>query len=134
MADEKLKRLVYTIFSDTNMLILALIAIPITIVELFTTLDTLLLIVVDWFIWFAFVMEFAAKIYVEDGLTTYIRGNKADSAISIIIIGSPIAAIATQNLFPFPVLGIARALRIFRVLGYGESIYAKNKKRKFQAA
>lgn len=127
MAEEKLKETVYYVFSDTAMLILALIAIPITIVELFTSLESPTLAFIDWIIWFVFVLEFFLKVYVEGDFTTYIKNNKAASAISIIIIASPIAAFATENLIPFPVFGIARALRIFRIIGYGGTAYSKNR-------
>ncbi len=131
MDKTELKEAVYSIFSDTKMLILALIAVPVTVLELFQ-LDPssmLLLSMIDWVIWGLFFLEFILKIVCENDYTAYIRNNKAQSALSIIIVGSPIVVILTSNLIPFPIFGLARALRIFRVLGYSDEVYAKKKKR-----
>ena len=92
----------------------------------------MILTALDWAIWFIFLLEFALKIYVEGDTTTYIRNNKLAAAISLIIVASPVAAVISDNPIPFPVFGIARALRIFRILGYGDSAHVKNKQKKIE--
>ena len=122
----EMKEKVYAIFSDNLMLLLALIAVPVTLYELVS--QSFWLTVIDWLIWFVFLLEFVLKVVVEDTLTTYIKYNKLNSAISLIIVVSPVLAIVTENLVPFPVIGLARALRIFRIFGYGDSVYTKHRK------
>jgi hypothetical protein len=121
-----LKPKVYSIFSDNVMIAVALIAVPVTLIEIFDLVPSAdpVLSVIDWAIWLVFLLEFALKLYVEDTYKTYIVNHRLDSAISIIIIGSGILAIPF-SFVPGPALGVLRLLRIFRVLAYGDKVYTK---------
>jgi hypothetical protein len=113
----KLKKKVYSALSDKRMIILALIAIPIIIAEYIIPTGTAfwIALVLDWMIWFVFLAEFVLKVYVEKDNMTYIRNNKFDSALSIIIILSPLLGLITNVVTGIPALRAIRASRLFAV-------------------
>lgn len=129
MDKAKLRQLVYGVFSDRNMLIISLLAIPIVISLFFNITGALLLLlsVLDWLIWLAFLLEFSLKLYVEDNKMEHIRKNELDSGISTVIILSPLASLFTAKLIPLPVFGVLRAvIRLLRFLAYSNKAAIKN--------
>jgi len=116
-AKEKMKKTVYTIFSDKIMIVLAVIAIPAIVAEFYfqpTSIYYLIAYVVDWFIWLAFVLEFAFKLYVENEKGQYLKSHKFDSIISVLIIVSPVIGLFANKLAALPILRIARITRLLK--------------------
>ena len=117
-AKEKLKKTVYTIFSDRVMIILAVIAIPVIAVEfvaVHTSTYYYIAYALDWLIWIAFFLEFTLKVYVETDKLAYINHHKLDSTISIVIILSPLIGVVTNAFSALPVLRLIRITRLVNV-------------------
>lgn len=90
---KNLKSKVYLIFSDTLMIALALLIIPVIIAQNFlhlTSSQTFLVTIIDWFIWLAFFLEFVLKFIVEKKKISWLITNWLDSIVSIIVIISPV--------------------------------------------
>jgi len=113
----ELRKLVYKYLSERIMIVLAIIAIPMVFVEIFTQQGSLFFNVafaIDWFIWLAFLLEFALKLYIADNKLLYIRTNKLNTLISLVIIMSPLIGLwlTSKEAEAFPIF---RALRISRL-------------------
>lgn len=119
MDKEELKRITYSVFSDTKMTILALIAVFMLAIEFLKLdpLEILIIGIVDGLILFAFFLEFVLKVYVEQDRVKYLKTHKFDSAVSIIIILSPIAALFTEQYAASTILRLFRASRILLSAG-----------------
>ena len=92
MNKENLKTIVNSIFTDTLMIFLALLVIPLILVQFFelTPLQLSIVECADWVIYGMFFLEFVMKVLVAENRIDYIKSNKLASAISLIIIVSPL--------------------------------------------
>ncbi len=103
------------IFSDTVMIALALLIIPVAIAQNLLTLSPsqeVLISVIDWIIWTAFFLEFTLKLITSEKKWHRLTSNKLDSIVSIIIILSPLLE-HVSNLFAEAAL--LRLLRLGRL-------------------
>jgi len=113
------------IFSDTVMISLALLIIPIIIAQYFLTLtpsQQVLVSAIDWFIWAAFFLEFVLKLGLAKQKIKWLAGNKLDSTTSIAIIISPILE------YFLPILAstlVLRLLRLTRLVALGAKVKRK---------
>ena len=116
MNREELRSLVYSFFSDTLMVFLALLIIPIVVAEyLFdlTATQNLVFSALAWVIYSLFFAEFILKVLVAKNKRDFIKTNKLFTAISLIIILSPILEPISELFATAPAL---RALRIVSVI------------------
>ena len=116
MASEETRKAVYTIFSDKVMIVLAAIAVPVIAAEFIFKAGSLIFMIAfaaGWLIWVLFLLEFVLKIVIEDKKSTYIKQHKLDSAISIVIILSPIVGIISSYFVTVPAVRLLRITRIF---------------------
>src|SRR3989344_9067359 len=84
---------VYAVFSDTLMIALALLVIPVLVLQNFVHLSPaqgVMVSVVDWFVWIAFFLEFVLKLLVSEKKIRWLVENKLDSVVSVIVILSPL--------------------------------------------
>ena len=112
MNREELRSSVYSFFSDTLMVFLALLIIPIVVGEyLFdlTATQNLVFSALSWVIYSLFFAEFILKVLVAENKRAFIKTNKLFTAISLIIILSPILEPISELFATAPAL---RALRI----------------------
>ena len=119
MSRENLRKTVYSIFSDSVMILLALLVIPLIIVQFVELNPTQLLIfeIIDWIIYVMFFLEFVLKVYVAENRINYIKEHKIDSIISIVIILSPLFELATVFFAEAPLLRLLRISRVIRLGG-----------------
>ena len=119
MERNTLKNYVYAIFSDTLMVFLALLIIPILILHFFelSYIQIVLLSVVDWIVYAAFFAEFVLKVGIAERKAEYIKENSLNSAISLIIILSPLLGLFTVYFVGAPLLRLIMISRIFRLGG-----------------
>lgn len=130
MEHNTFRHYVYAIFSDTLMVFLALLVIPILILPFFNLSQTqaLILEAVDVVIYAAFFLEFALKVGVEERKVDYMKANSLNSAISLIIILSPLFGFFTAYFLGAPLLRLVSASRIFRLgaaVGKAETSFRK---------
>lgn len=120
MNKEQLKSITYKVFSDTVMMILALIAVFLLALGFtrLTNTELLAIEVVDALILLAFFLEFVLKVYVEEDRVGYLKTHKFESAVSIIIILSPIAALVTEDYLAATALRLTRLSRLIRIGAY----------------
>ncbi len=121
MKIDALRRIVYSIFSDTLMVFLAILVIPIVVAQyLFdlTSTQNLIVIVADWLIYTAFFAEFILKVAVAKDKANYVKTNKLYTLISLIIILSPLLETLSALFAAAPLLRAFRivvALRLSRL-------------------
>jgi hypothetical protein len=109
---EEIRSSIYSFFSDTLMVFLALLIIPIVVGEyLFelTTTQNLVFSALAWVIYSLFFAEFILKFLVAKNKRDFIKTNKLFTAMSLIIILSPILEPISELFATAPAL---RALRI----------------------
>jgi hypothetical protein len=101
------------------MILLALLVIPLIIVQFIPVNPTQRTIFecLDWIVYGMFFLEFILKVYVAENRVNYIKQNKIDSIISIIIILSPLFEIATMYFAEAPLLRLLRISRVVRLGG-----------------
>ena len=76
MNREELKKIVYSIFSDTLMVFLALLILPIVLAEYLldlTAAQNIILSLISWLIYAVFVLEFILKLLVAENKTNFIK-------------------------------------------------------------
>lgn len=115
---ELLRSRVYTIFSDTVMIALALLIIPVIIALNFLPLTPFqhsLIITIDWLIWIAFFLEFILKLIVAEKRIKWLTDNWFDSIVSIVVILSPILENMSSIFYFAPSLRLARLSRLTRL-------------------
>ena len=116
MNKERLRGAIYSIFSDTLMVFLALLILPIVLAEYLldiTATQNVILSVISWIIYSLFVLEYILKLAVADQKIVFLKANKFYTAISLVIIMSPLLEPISQLFIAAPAL---RALRIFSAL------------------
>lgn len=125
MNTSDLRKAIYSVFSDTFMVFLALLIIPLFVAEYLldlTSTQNLIVTVANWVIYAAFFAEFALKVAVAQNKASYIKSNKLYVAISLIIIFSPllepISALfaAAPLLRAFRIVAVVRLSRIARLV------------------
>jgi hypothetical protein len=116
---ENLKTVVNSIFTDTLMIFLALLVIPLILVQFFelTPLQLSIVECADWVIYGMFFLEFVMKVLVAENRIDYIKSNKLASAISLIIIVSPLFEFVSVFFEAAPLLRLFRISRIMRLGG-----------------
>jgi hypothetical protein len=116
---ENLKTIVNSIFTDTLMIFLALLVIPLILVQFFelTPLQLSIVVCADLVIYGMFFLEFVMKVLVAENRIDYIKSNKLASAISLIIIVSPLFEFASIFFEAAPLLRLFRISRIMRLGG-----------------
>jgi hypothetical protein len=121
MNREKMKNLVYSVFSDISMIFLALLVIPVVASDFFqlTPDQQLIFSGLDWFIYAFFFLEFVLKVFVADRKSEYIRTHKLDSAISLLIIFSPLLDFVSSVFITVPALRLLRLSRLIRLVAIG---------------
>lgn len=115
---EKFRQKVYFIFSDTIMIALALLIIPVIIALNFLPLTPFqhsLIITIDWLIWIAFFLEFILKLIVAEKRIKWLTDNWFDSIVSIVVILSPILENMSSIFYFAPSLRLARLSRLTRL-------------------
>jgi hypothetical protein len=119
MSKENLRKTVYSIFSDTVMIFLAFLVIPLLIVQFMDLTPTQFLIVefLNWIVYCMFFLEFILKVYVAENRVNYLKQNKIDAIISLIIIISPIFEMITIYFAEAPLLRLLRISRVVRLGG-----------------
>lgn len=125
MGKAELKKSVYSVFSDKFMILLGIMAVPIIAGEYLLkpgSMEFLALYAADWIIWLVFLFEFILKVYVEDTMGKYIKENKLDSAVSIIIIVSPIVGIVAPYYSALPALRLIRISRLFKATNVAKAM------------
>lgn len=130
-----LKTFVYSVFSDLLMLFLAFLILPVVAIQFFyqlTDFQRIVISAVDWFVWAVFLMEFVLKVYVEKGKFAYLKANRADSIISIIIIASPALELLSGIFSGAAALRLLRAARLARLSGYAWKLRSKWRTMNFQ--
>ncbi len=113
MIKEYVRSVVYRFFSDTLMVFLALLIIPVVLAEYLlelTAAQNIVLSAVNWSIYALFVLEFILKLTVADKKVEFLKANKFYTIISIVIIVSPLLEPISYLFAATPAL---RALRIF---------------------
>ncbi len=122
MNREKLEKSIHAVFSDTLMIFLAVLVIPLLLVR-FAELNMaqkIIVDVIDWFIYGMFFLEFVMKVGVAQERRAYLKDNRLDSVISIIIIISPMFELITiyfSAVYLLRLLKISRLVRLGGVLG-----------------
>jgi hypothetical protein len=113
---ERFRQTTYSIFSDTFMVFLALLILPIVLAEYLldlTATQNVLLSAISWIIYSVFVLEFILKLAVAEKRIAFLKANKAYTAISLFIIISPLLEPISELFVATPLL---RALRIFSAI------------------
>jgi hypothetical protein len=113
---EETKKVVYSLFSEKLMILLAVLAIPAIVAEFYFKMGSIefeVALAADWFIWFMFLLEFLLKVIVE-GKFNYIKQNKLDSTISAVIIVSPIVGLIAPVYTSIPVIRLVRISKLFK--------------------
>jgi hypothetical protein len=98
------------------MVFLALLILPIVLAEYLldlTATQNVLLSTISWIIYSIFVLEFILKLAVAEKRVAFLKSNKLYTAVSIVIIISPLLEPTSQLFIAAPAL---RALRVFSVL------------------
>ncbi len=125
---------VYAVFSDTLMIALALLVIPVLVLQNFVHLSPaqgVMVSVVDWFIWIAFFLEFVLKLFVSEKKIRWLRENTLDSVVSVIVILSPLLEYSFTGFAAAPALRLlrlsrfarfARLLRVIRLVALGARV------------
>lgn len=111
------KEKVYSVFSDTLMIALALLIIPVLVVQNFLTLkptQEIIVSIIDWLIWIAFFLEFILKLFVADKKIKWLSENKLDSVVSVVVIVSPILEHSATVFAGAPLLRLLRLTRLAR--------------------
>jgi len=121
-----LRSMVEAVFSDSVMTLLALLMIPLLLIQFTLALPpeaAFALVLVDWAVWFAFLLEFTARLAVARDRLRFLGTHRLHRAIDIIIIVSPLLSLAatldpaTQHeLFVAPLLRVLRATRAIALL------------------
>lgn len=113
------------IFSDTVMIALALLIIPVAIAQNILTLthsQEVLISVIDWFIWTAFLLEFTLKLITSGKKWQWLTSNKLDSIVSIIVILSPILEHVSKIFAEAALLRLLRLGRLIRLVALGSKV------------
>lgn len=113
-----MQKRINSIFSDTLMIGLALLIIPIVIAKSFihlTTLQEIIVNSIDLIIWFIFLLEFVFKLFVNKEKMKWLTINKVDTIVSIIVILSPILEYFEHLFLGAPLLRLLRITRIIRL-------------------
>ena len=125
---------VYAVFSDTLMIALALLVIPVLALQNFVSLTSaqnIMVSVVDWIIWIAFFLEFVLKLVVSEKKIRWLRENTLDSVVSVIVILSPLLEHSFTSFAAAPALRLlrlsrfarfARLLRVIRLVALGAKV------------
>jgi len=124
MANEKkaIAKMHADIFTDERMVLLALVAVVLFFVEMIVALppfEVMVIIAIDWFVWFAFLADFTLKLYCATTPIAYARSKPLDFCVDAIIVLSPLALILTpfeQEAFLSPVLRVMRFERLVRIV------------------
>lgn len=106
------------IFSDTVMIALALLIIPVAIAQNLLTLSPsqeILISVIDWFIWIAFFLEFTLKFIAAEKRWHWLTSNKLDSIVSLIVILSPLLEFFSDLFAEAALLRLLRLGRLTRL-------------------
>jgi hypothetical protein len=127
------QRFVTTVFSDSVMVFLALLVIPLLIAEFvpLSAVQRSIVTAIDIVIYTAFFLEFVLKVAVADDRVGYLRRNAFVSAISLVIIVSPLLLevstlfIATPLLRLVSVIRLSRATRVLALSGRARSSWRK---------
>lgn len=116
--DSRFRNLVYNTFSDRRMIAVALLSLPVVILEYLSLPpeEMLMVYLLDGLIWLTFLLELAFKAYAEKSLRAYVNSHRTDSMLSIIIIISPAMLVFTPLGAAVPLL---RLFRLLRLIGYG---------------
>jgi len=116
---EQLEKRIHSLFSDTLMMFLAILVIPLIMVQFcnLTPVQETIVICIDWFIYTMFLLEFVLKVAVAENKIGYIKDNKSDSIISLIIIISPIFELFAIFFMAAPLLRLLRISRLVRLGG-----------------
>lgn len=129
-----IRNTVYSVFSDTLMIALALLVIPVLVLQNFVHLSPaqeIMVSVVDWFIWIVFFLEFVLKLIVAEKKMRWLAENKLDSVVSVIVILSPLLEYSFTSFAAAPALRLlrlsrfarfARLLRVIRLVALGAKI------------
>ncbi|MDE1823102.1 MAG: DUF4239 domain-containing protein [Candidatus Micrarchaeota archaeon] len=119
MERSRLRRLVYSVFSDTVMIFLALLVIPVFVADFFhlSPVQGLIITILDWIIYSFFLLEFLLKFYIDR--LGYVRTHRLDSAISLIIILSPLLVLLSPYFIATPALRLVRLSRLLRLVAVG---------------
>jgi uncharacterized membrane protein (DUF485 family) len=135
MSRTNLKRTVYSFFSDTLMIFLALLVIPLIVIGFFelTPPQKLIVEALDWIIYGFFCLEFVLKVYVEGHGISYLKSHKLDSAISLTIILSPVLELISFYFIATPLLRLIRISRIVRLGGLITKTQVSWRKTSFKA-
>lgn len=115
---KSLKGKVYLIFSDTMMIGLALLIIPVVLAQNFLKLtpqQQILISIIDWAIWIAFFLEFFLKLAVAERRIKWLFDNWLDSIVSVIIIVSPLFEYFFNFASAAPILRLTRLTRLIRL-------------------
>lgn len=116
MRIDAFRQKVNIIFSDTVMIALALLIIPLILAQNFLTLtqdQQVLVSAIQWFIWVAFFLEFVLKLGLAKKKIKWLAKDKLDSTVSIVIIISPILEYFLPILASTPALRLLRLTRLF---------------------
>lgn len=116
---EKLERIVYSIFTDSLMIFLAVLVIPLILVSFVNLNETqeAIIVGIDWFIYGMFLLEFALKVALAKNKFAYIKENRMDSIISLVIIISPAFELIAIYFAAAPLLRLLRISRLVRLGG-----------------
>lgn len=119
MSRDILRKTVNSIFSDTIMIFLAFMVIPLLIIQFaeLTPTQFLILEFLNWIVYGMFFLEFILKVYVAENRINYLKQNKIDALISIIIIISPVFEMITIFFAEAPLLRLLRISRVVRLGG-----------------
>lgn len=118
MDREELRKIIYSIFSDTLMVFLALLILPIVLSEYLldlTSTQNVILSTISWLIYSIFVLEFFLKLAVSEQKISFIRANKLYTFISLVIVISPLLEPISDLFAAAPFLRVLRIVSIIRL-------------------
>lgn len=133
---ENLRNLVYSVFSDTLMIFLALLIIPVLAIQFLyplTETQELVIAAIDWIIWIVFFLEFVFKVYAGKDIFEYVRANRLDSLISVIIIVSPVLELLATAFAGAALLRLLRISRLVRLAGVAGKVGTKWRRINFKS-
>ncbi|MEM3030983.1 MAG: hypothetical protein QXH27_04570 [Candidatus Micrarchaeia archaeon] len=119
-AKEELDRAVKAVFNEHAMVLLALLVIPILLAQLVLPLSTeqfFFLSLIEWAIWFAFLLEFAVLLAIARNKARFLAEDKPRTVFDLIVIISPLVgllAVSYEQQGEFFVASLLRTLRATR--------------------
>jgi hypothetical protein len=125
------QRIVSSVFSDSVMVFLAFLVIPIIIAQFVPLLpwQETILTVLDVFIYLMFLLEFVLKVLVASDKKVYLKKHRFDAVISLIIIFSPLLDLVSDVFRAVPLLrvfsGGSRLVRVVAVSGWARSSWRR---------